>query len=101
MGKIGLPLILLFYLVLVIVTFNRTRLPNLVNHLAPSIPLAFLAILTVITWRAAFYAPDGLLHATILDVGTGDAVLIQTPEGRSVLINGGPSTIRLSDSLGR
>jgi len=76
LGKIGLPLILLFYLVLVIVTFNRSRLPSLVNHLAPSIPLAFLAILTIITWRAAFYAPDGFLHATILNVGTGDAVLI-------------------------
>ncbi len=84
-----------------IVTFTRSRLPSLVNHLAPSIPLALLSVLTVITWRAAFYAPDGFLHATILDVGTGDAVFIQTPEGRSVLINGGPSTVRFSDALGR
>jgi competence protein ComEC len=53
------------------------------------------------TWKTAFFAPDGLLHVTILDVGTGDAVLIQSPAGRSVLINGGPSTIRLSDALGR
>jgi competence protein ComEC len=52
-------------------------------------------------WKAAFYAPDGLLHVTVLDVGTGDAVLIQSPSGRSVLINGGPRTVRLSDALGR
>ena len=101
LGQIGLPLIFLFYLVLMIVTFTRTHLPSLVNHLAPSIPLALLSVLTVITWRAAFYAPDGFLHATILDVGTGDAVFIQTPEGRSMLINGGPSTVRFSDALGR
>jgi competence protein ComEC len=46
-------------------------------------------------------APDGRLHLTLLGVGTGDAVLIQTPEGRYALINGGPSTSLLSDSLGR
>jgi competence protein ComEC len=101
LGKIGLPLVIIFYLMLIIFTFTRSRLSNLVYRLAPSIPLTLLAVLTVITWRAAFYAPDGFLHATILDVGTGDAILIQTPEGRSVLINGGPSTIRLSDALGR
>ena len=32
---------------------------------------------------------------------SGEAVLIQSPTGRFVLINGGPSPLRLSDSLGR
>ncbi len=101
LGQIAFPLILVFYGVLFAVTFARTRLPGLVIRLSPTIPLTLMAIITVFTWKAAFYAPDGRLHATILDVGTGDAVLIQSPTGRSVLINGGPSTRRLSDAFGR
>jgi competence protein ComEC len=38
---------------------------------------------------------------TVLDVGSGDAVLIQTPGGKYVLVDGGPSATRLSDALGR
>ena len=101
LGQIAFPLILLFYVVLFIITFTRSHLSSLLTRLTPAIPIALLATLTIMTWKAAFYAPDDLLHVTILDVGTGDAILIQSPEGRSVLINGGPSTIHLSDALGR
>ncbi len=101
LGQIAFPLILLFYAVLFTLTFARPRLTGMFARLSPAIPLTIMGVLTVMIWKAAFYAPDGLLHVTILDIGTGDAVLIQTPTGRSVLINGGPSTIRLSDALGR
>jgi competence protein ComEC len=101
LGQITFPLILISYVALFAITFTRSHVPGLVARLSPAIPLTLLAALTVMTWRAAFFAPDGLLHVTILDVGTGDAVLIQSPAGRSVLVNGGPSTIRLSDALGR
>jgi competence protein ComEC len=101
LGQVAFPLITLFYVVLFGITFARSRLPSLVTRLTPAIPLTMLAIIAALVWKAAFYAPDGLLHAFILDVGTADAVLIQSPFGRSVLINGGPSTIALSDALGR
>ena len=52
-------------------------------------------------WRASATTGDGQLHITFLDVGSADAILIQTPEGRNVLINGGESTSKLSDELGR
>jgi len=45
--------------------------------------------------------PDGNLHLTFLNAGSADAVLIQTPTGRNILINGGPSASSLSDALGR
>ncbi len=101
LGQIAFPLILVIYLGLFTITYMRSKITTVAGRLTPAIPLAILAVITFLTWKAAFYATDGLLHVTILDVGTGDAVLIQSPEGRSVLINGGPSTVRLSDSLGR
>jgi competence protein ComEC len=65
------------------------------------IALAGLGLATVVVWRAALAAPDGRLHLTMLDVGGGDALLIQTPEGRNLLVNGGSSPNLLSDALGR
>ena len=34
--------------------------------------------------------PDGLLHVSTLDIGQGDAILVETPAGRTMLIDGGP-----------
>jgi competence protein ComEC len=45
--------------------------------------------------------PDGRLHVVFLDVGQGDAIFIQTPSGRQVLIDGGPSETVLLSQLGR
>jgi len=48
-----------------------------------------------------FQMPDGLLHVVFLDVGQGDAILIVTPAGRQILIDGGPEPSRLSWCLGK
>jgi hypothetical protein len=48
-----------------------------------------LLLLSVLVWRAAFSAPDGRLHATLLDLGDGEALLIESPTGRFVLVQGG------------
>lgn len=101
LGQVALPLILLIYAALFIITFARSNLHGLAARLTPAIPLTLLALTTVMVWKAAFYAPDGLLHVTILDVGTGEGVLIQSPTGRYTLINGGASISKLSEALGR
>ena len=49
-----------------------------------------LVLATALTWAAVLSAPDGLLHVIFLDVGQGDCVLVQSPTGRTVLIDGGP-----------
>ena len=67
----------------------------------PSFALGFLGVATVLVWRTALSAPDGKLHLTVLDVGSGDALLVQSPTGRFLLVDGGPSASRLSDALGR
>jgi competence protein ComEC len=60
-----------------------------------------LFVCTIMLWRATATTGDGQLHITFLEVGSANAVLIQTPEGRNVLINGGEKTAQLSDELGR
>jgi len=59
---------------------------------------AILLILAFFFWRTL---PDGKLHVTFLDVGQGDAIFIQTPSGRQVLIDGGPSETQALAQLGR
>jgi competence protein ComEC len=44
--------------------------------------------------------PDGKLHVTFLNVGHGDAVLVQTPTGSQVLIDGGPDPRQTLSQLG-
>jgi competence protein ComEC len=63
--------------------------------------IVLLGIMLLLTWRAARAVPDGLLHVTFLEAGSADGVLIQTPGGQTVLINGGESATNLTDQLGR
>jgi competence protein ComEC len=34
--------------------------------------------------------PDGRLHVTVLDIGQGDAILVEAPSGATAVIDGGP-----------
>jgi competence protein ComEC len=57
-----------------------------------------LLVLAFFAWRTL---PDGRLHVIFLDVGQGDAIFIQTPAGRQVLVDGGPSETVLLSQLSR
>jgi competence protein ComEC len=46
--------------------------------------LIVLVLITIAT------RPDGLLHVTVLDIGQGDAILVETPAGATMLVDGGP-----------
>lgn len=67
----------------------------------PVLPLAILGLLGLLAWQLVLATPDGRLHLTLLDVSSdtlsGDGLLIRTPAGRYVLINGGASPNQLSD----
>jgi competence protein ComEC len=63
--------------------------------------LAALLGLSAAVWKTNLASSGGVLRVTLLDVGMGEAVLIQTPADRWVLVNGGASAVRLSDQLGR
>jgi competence protein ComEC len=100
-GEISPLWIFSFYGLLGILTFGRDLLILFMGWLKPAAAGCALAITAVIFWRGQFCAPDGLVHLTLLDVGSGSAILLESPTGQRVLINGGPSTKRLSDHLGR
>jgi competence protein ComEC len=59
------------------------------------------AVVVALVWLAAAALPDGRLHVAFLDVGQGDAVLITTPGGRQILIDGGPSATNTLWEMGR
>jgi competence protein ComEC len=108
LGEFSLLWVVLFYTLLLSTTLGwpriqewfKTRQERLQTWI--HIPLwVALGALTVVAWRVALTVPDSRLHLTLLDVGTGDALLIQTPGGRYALVNGGPSATLLSDGLGR
>ncbi|HXF61442.1 MAG TPA: DNA internalization-related competence protein ComEC/Rec2, partial [Caldilineaceae bacterium] len=58
------------------------------------------AAVAFLVWLAVWSLPDGRLHLYFLDVGQGDAILIQTPGGRQVLIDGGRDPALLMAELG-
>ncbi len=108
LGDSSIWLVASFYIALLFVTFNWSAIKDRLQSLAGSLravaltaALAFMFVCMVVLWRSASTAGDGQFHVTFLEAGSADAVLIQTPEGRNILVNGGASTSELSDELGR
>jgi competence protein ComEC len=105
LGSVKPALVIAFYGIILLWVYAQSRIKAGFKFVTPAFGLAVLIALTVQVWRVALAAPDGLLHVVVLDVNpgeiSGEAVLIQSPQGRFVLINGGPSQNQLSNALGR
>jgi competence protein ComEC len=89
-----------------------SRLSSVMKKVAQGIPksrLGFsmkwlvlpLLVVAILVWAVALTAPDGKLHISFLDVGQGDAVLIQTPNGQNILIDGGPDPQKINLELSK
>jgi len=63
--------------------------------------LSALIILTALVWTTVLTLPDNRLHVSILDIGQGDSILIQTPSNHNILIDGGPGAQQLKLELGK
>jgi len=58
-----------------------------------------LALVIALATVAAAARPDGRVHVIALDVGQGDAILVETPAGGRLLVDGGPDPDRLLVAL--
>jgi competence protein ComEC len=105
LGDVSLPVVVLFFVLLFGWTFARSQLQARLTAWGAGLPLGVVGILAVLTWRSVLAIPDGRLHLAVLEVSegskSGDAILITTPEGRHLLVDGGPYASLLSDALGR
>lgn len=107
-GEFNGLLVIGYYLLLFGATFLVSHLGRWANSglqswirkaLSPALLLSSLFLTSLLGWHALLRRPDGQLHVHLLDVGSGDAILIDTPGGGRVLIDGGASTNRLTDRL--
>ena len=102
-NPIPLAWIILFYLCLLILTFAWQSLRGVIKQIQPLFILGGLVVISVLLWQTSSRKPDGLLHLILLDVNqpsrSGEALLIQTPKGRFILIDGGPSASNLLSEL--
>jgi competence protein ComEC len=108
LGDFSIWIVILFYVALFAVTLNWSSFREWIRSLGQRAGtvgvgsvILILAIALLLIWRAAVSIPDGLMHVTFMDIGSADGVLIKTPTGKTVLINGGDSVTTLSDELGR
>jgi competence protein ComEC len=102
------PAVLLSYYVLVFcVTWlayqRKERREVVIGYLRENIGagavLAAGGIVAILAVLWAFSLPDGNLRVAFLDVGQGDAILIQTPGGRQLLVDGGPQPALLAERV--
>ncbi len=101
-------LIQLYYLLLIGFAMIHAARPTiwrrleafLRRHTLVFIAGAFGLLSLILMWAMALSRPDGQLHLWFLDVGHSNAVLMQTPAGAHVLIDGGRYPTRLLTAIG-
>ncbi len=111
LGEVAPGFVIGAYLLLFGLTWILSRPPDqrppwwgrFTSRWLPTSGLAALAVGTLIVWSWYFSLPepDGRLRITVLDVAQGDALLIRTPSGVTVLVDGGPSGGALARALAR
>jgi competence protein ComEC len=81
---------------------------NLLSSLArplaalPTLGIAIvLGLASVLVWLVILGSPGDRLSVTFLDVGQGDAILIHSPAGHNILVDGGPNGEAITAALGR
>ena len=102
LGKVNIWGVAGFYLLLLGLTLGWKKLskPRQLSMRWVSASLV-VALAAALTWQSVFTMPDGRLHVVVLGVDEGPALLIQGPQGGTVMVNGGARASQLSDALGR
>ncbi|MFC1966910.1 DNA internalization-related competence protein ComEC/Rec2, partial [Chloroflexota bacterium] len=109
-GSVDTTLIWVYYSAVVLVIWlssNKQRVVELVpraSNFVSGLPKKWvippLMLLAILVWVTAATMPDDNLHISLLDVGQGDAILIQRGS-QQILVDGGPSPQAVSLELGK
>ena len=59
------------------------------GNAVPLWALAPVVLVAALLWTAAASLPDGRLHVIVADVGQGDAIVVVSPGGRHIVVDGG------------
>lgn len=86
---------LLFFLTVVPVDKRRESVSKVFS---PGTVILFLVGAVFFVWNIVLTQPDGNLHMSLID--TEGTIMIQTPDGKILVIGGGPSPSHLNQVLG-
>jgi len=59
-------------------------------RLSTKIVFSFLVLIIAVIWAGIVQAPSNTFKLSVLNVGQGDSIFIQTIDGQNVLVDGGP-----------
>lgn len=90
-----------YFALLIILVYQPPWLAKLKPALQPGMILFGASLAAALIWHIAVDAPDGKLHITLLDGKNAGAVLVETPSGRFLLINGGEDRNELVSAVHR
>ena len=76
----------------------RPTLPAACSGRTRLVPSRFPGLATTATVLVAAHRPDGTTRITVLDVGQGDAILVEGGRGGRMLVDGGPNRTGSSSS---
>ncbi len=77
------------------------RIDSIIKHRMSIITIVATSSIALILMLAMVLSrPDGLLHLWMLDVGHSNALLLQTPSGAQILVDGGRFPSRLLTAIG-
>lgn len=93
--------VVIYYALVAFLTLGKKRAHAFRTYLKPFVGIALLFFGSLLIWHPVLKAPDGYLHLRFFNVGSGSAILITSPRGERMLINGGSSSSALSAGLGR
>ncbi len=103
LGQISLWAAVLFYAVLLGLAFWKPRQNAGHSGLPRLVPIGLLVagLLSAVVWQSVVTLPDSRLHLTVLAADEAPVVLVESPGGNWLLINGQRDSRALSSHLGR